>query len=337
MTNKLSRRDFLKAGGTTAAAAMLAGVPGFAAARARAQGENQTYYMVTFVSGIDYWRDCYRGMQDAAEFLGVEAVYTGTPENDIIAEVRVFEEVAGQSPDGILLTVINPDAFIAPINSAIEAGVPVVTFDADSPLSQRYSFVGTGNYAAGVTAARFLGPIVGSGTVAIDSVAAQLNHVQRRQGFLDTLAAEYPDVVTSDDLINDNENNTGVAASKMAATLQANPDIRGIFSTSASGAVGVGQAVREAGLGDQVTIIGFDYDEGTLDLIDSGEINATLAQGTWQMGFWGMMMLYMVRNGLIDSVSDWQAAGISPLPPNVDTGVVVITDENSQYWRSTGG
>ena len=93
------------------------------------------------------------------------------------------------------------------------------------------------------------------------------------------------------------------------------------------------QAVREAGLSDQIKIIAFDYDEGTLDLIDSGQLGATLAQGTWQMGFWGMNMLYAVRNGLIRSVSDWQAAGISPLPPNVDTGVVVISAENSRFWR----
>jgi len=121
----------------------------------------------------------------------------------------------------------------------------------------------------------------------------------------------------------------------MSSLLQANPDIKGIFATDALGAVGVGQAVREAGLSGQIKIIGFDYDEGTLNLIDSGELSATLAQGTWQMGFWGLMMLYMVRNGYIKSVSDWQAAGISPLPPNVDTGVVVITAENSQYWRAS--
>jgi ribose transport system substrate-binding protein len=51
------------------------------------------------------------------------------------------------------------------------------------------------------------------------------------------------------------------------------------------------------------------------------------------MGFWGLLFTYMVRNGMIASVSDWQAAGISPLPPNVDTGVVVINQSNSQFWR----
>ena len=184
----------------------------------RAQGD-QTYYMVTFVSGIDYWRDCYRGMEDAAAELGVNTVYTGTPENDITAQVRVLEEVVGQQPDGVLLTVINPDGLRPTIDAAIDAGVHIVTFDADSPLSKRYSFVGTGNYYAGVVAARYIGREVGSGPVAISSVTAQLNHVQRRQGFIDTLAAEFPAVTTSDDLIVDDQNNSTLAAQGMAAIL----------------------------------------------------------------------------------------------------------------------
>lgn len=324
----MNRRDFLK---TSAAAAVAAGITLPAGMKlARAQ-EEQTYYMVTFVSGIDYWKDCYRGMEDAAAALGVKTVYTGTPENDITAQVRVFEEVAGQQPDGILLTVINPDGLKPAIDAAVANGVHVVTFDADSPLSSRYSFVGTGNYYAGVVAARFLGPLMGAGKAAISSVTAQLNHVQRRQGFIDTLAAEYPDVLTSADLIVDDQNNSTIAAQGMAAMLQANPDIKGIFATDALGGVGVAQAVREAGL--TLPIVAFDYDEGTLDLIDSGALTGTLAQGTWQMGYWGTQMLYAVRNDMIKSVSDWKAAGISPLPPNVDTGVVVINKDNSQYWR----
>ena len=157
---------------------------------------------------------------------------------------------------------------------------------------------------------------------------------QRTQGFIETLAAEFPDVISGDQFIVDNQNTSEQAASGLSALLQADPDIRGVFSSNAQAAIGAAQAIREAGLTEQIAHIGFDFDEGTLDLIDSGQLGATLAQGTWQMGFWGMLFLYMVRNNLIESVSDWQAAGISPLPPNVDTGVVVINQSNSQFWRS---
>jgi len=326
----MDRRDFLKTGGA-AAAAVIGGLT-LPSAASRVQAQDENYTMVTFVSGIDYWRDCYRGMEDAAAEYGVSTVYTGTPENDITAQVRVLDEVIGQNPSGILLTCLNPDGLLASINNAIDAGIPVVTFDADSPQSKRYSFVGTGNYYAGVVAARYLAPIVGEGQVAISSVAAQLNHVERRRGFIETLAAEFPNVTTDDSLIVDGQNNATIAAQGISGVLQANPDVQGIFVTDATGAVGVAGAVRESGL--DLPIVGFDYDEGTLDLIDGGQLNATLAQGTWQMGYWGMQMLKAIVDNEINSVSDWRAAGISPLLPSVDTGVVVITADNSEFWRA---
>lgn len=327
----MDRRNFLKASAASLAAGMLAS-RGFQVGRAQ---ENQTYYMVTFLSGISYWADAFRGMQAAAEYLGVEAIYTGTPEYDITGEVRVLEETLGQEPDGVVLTVIQADALQPTIDAAIENGTALVTFDADSPLSKRYSFLGTGNYAAGVTAARYIGPLVQSGKAAVVTVPTQNNLAQRTQGFIDTLAAEYPDIISGPQYIIDNQNTSEQAASGLAALLQAEPDINAVFSSNAQAAIGAAQALREAGLIDTVQHIGFDFDEGTLDLIDNGQLSATLAQGTWQMGFWGLMFAYMVRNNLIESVSDWREAGILPLPPNVDTGVVVITKDNSRFWRAS--
>ncbi|MBI1282149.1 MAG: substrate-binding domain-containing protein [Anaerolineaceae bacterium] len=327
----MNRREFLKKSSVVAAAGMLA-----------SQGVNllnaqdkQTYAMVTFLSGISYWKDAYRGMQDAAAYLGVETTYNGTEKYDITDEVRVLDETIGQQPDGIVLTVIQADAVKPSIDKAIDSGLALVTFDADSPLSKRYSFLGTGNYQAGVSAARYVGEKTGGkGKSAVITVPSQNNLAQRTQGFIDTIKAEYPDIVTGDEYIVDNQNTSEGAASGLAALLQAEPEINGVFSSNAQAAIGAAQAIREAGIGDKVQHIGFDFDEGTLDLIDNGQLGATLAQGTWQMGFWGLMSAYMVRNSKIQSVSDWKAAAISPLPPGVDTGVVIITKDNSKFWRA---
>ena len=325
----MNRRDFLKRSTMTTAAAMLA-AQGVNLAAAQ---DNQTYYMVSFLSGISFWKDAYRGMQDAAEWLGVEAIYQGEEEYDVTGEVRVLEEVIGTEPDGVLVTVIQADALQPTIDSAIDSGLPVVTFDSDSPLSKRYSFLGTGNYSAGVMAARYVGPLAAGGQAAVVTVPTQNNLAQRTQGFIDTINAEFPDIVTGDSFIVDNQNTSEQAASGLSALLQAEPDIKAVFSSNAQAAIGAASALREAGLTESVAHIGFDFDAGTLDLIDSGELGATLAQGTWQMGFWGLTFAYMVRNGFINSVDDYAAAGISPLPPSVDTGVVVINQENSQFWR----
>jgi ribose transport system substrate-binding protein len=250
--------------------------------------------MVTFLSGIDYWKDCWRGMQDAAEFLNVEATYTGTPEFDITQEVTVLDQVIAQQPTGIAATIMNPEGLLPSINSAIDAGIPLVTFDADSPLSKRYSFLGTGNYASGVMAAHYIGGLVSDGKAAVITVPSQGNLLERTQGFMDTISASYPGITVGDDLIVDNQNNSTDAATKLAALLQADPDVKAVFSTNASAAVGAAQALREAGMTESVSHIGFDYDEGTLDLIDSGQLGATLAQGKLVIGLCRFILFFIV-------------------------------------------
>ncbi len=287
----------------------------------------EEYYMVTFVSGIEYWKGCFAGMKDAAELLGVKAIYTGAPQADVNQQVTVLEQVTAKRPAGIAVTCSNPDGLRAPIDKAIAAGIPVVTFDADSPLSKRYCYLGTGNYNAGAMAARYLAELIGGkGEVAISTVTGQLNHEERKTGFTETLAKEYPNVKVVN-VGNDNNDQT-IAATLVAGFLQAHPNLSGVFCTDALGGVGAATAVREANKVGKVRIVSFDTDKGTLDLIKEGIIDASIAQGTWNMGYWSMMMLYNVKHNLVKPVEGWQTKEINPLPGVVDTGTNVVTKTN---------
>ena len=222
----------------------------------------EEYYMVTFVSGIEYWKGCFAGMKDAADLLGVKAIYTGAPQADVNQQVTVLEQVTAKRPAGIAVTCSNPDGLRAPIDKAIEAGIPVVTFDADSPLSKRYCYLGTGNYNAGAMAARYLAKLIGGkGEVAVSTVTGQLNHEERKAGFMETLEKEYPNVKVVN-VGNDNNDQT-IAATLVAGFLQAHPNLSGVFCTDALGGVGAATAVREANKVGKVRIVSFDTDKGT--------------------------------------------------------------------------
>jgi len=43
----------------------------------------------------------------------------------------------------MMVVAWDPSAVVAPINKAIESGIPVVCVDTDAPDSQRLSFIGT--------------------------------------------------------------------------------------------------------------------------------------------------------------------------------------------------
>ncbi|MDK2992507.1 MAG: ribose transport system substrate-binding protein [Clostridiales bacterium] len=289
--------------------------------------KDEEYYMVTFSSGIEYWKGCFKGFEDAGKQLGVKTIYTGANQYDVNQEVTVLEQVIAKNPAGIAVTCINPDALAAPIKKAKDAGIPIVTFDADSPSSGRYSFLATGNKAAGAMAADYLGKeLNGKGKVAICTLPGQLNHEERVAGFKETMASKYPDIEIVS-TVNGKADQT-IAATMMSGVLQANPDVNGIFASDATSGVGVATAVKEAGKAGQVKIVSFDTDKGTLDLIKEGTITASVAQGTWNMGYWSMMFLYTLHHDLVNPVDGWKDKDINPLPPSVDTGTNMVTKDN---------
>lgn len=292
----------------------------------------EEYYMVTFASGIEYWRGCFKGMEDAAKLLGVKAIYTGAPHSDVNQEVTVLEQVLAKKPAGIAVTCVNPDGLKAPINKAIAAGIPVVTFDADSPASDRYSYLGTSNYNAGATAARFIGKLLGGqGEVGVTTVTGQLNHEQRKAGFVETLQNEYPNIKVV--AVGNDNNDQTKAATLVAGFIQARPNLKGVFCTDALGGVGAAIAVREANAVGKIKIVSFDTDKGTLDLIKEGIISGSIAQGTWNMGYWSMMFLYNTKHNLVKPVAGWKTKGINLLPGNVDTGTNVVTKNNLDSFQ----
>lgn len=289
---------------------------------------SEEYYMVTFLSGMEYWKGCYKGFEDAGKLYGVKTIYTGGPQYDVNQEVTALEQVIAKKPAGIAVTCMNPDALAAPIKKAMDAGIPVVTFDADSPDSGRYSFLGTGNAHAGSVAAKALAEQIGAsgGEVVVITLPGQLNHEQRVAGFKKALESEYKNLKLVQ--VGNGRSDQTEAAKVLAGMLQANPNIKGVFCTDATSGVGAATAVKEANKVGQVKIVSFDTDKGTLDAIKAGVISASIAQGTYIMGYQSMNFLYHLKHNLINPVEGWKEKGINPLPPFVDTGVSIVTKEN---------
>lgn len=293
---------------------------------------DQTYYMVTFLSGYSFWTECWRGFQDAAELLGVEAKYGGTTEYDVNSAVTSLEQIIALNPTGMAVTCMDADAYKDPINNAIEAGIPIVTFDSDSPDSNRTTFIGTSNYAAGVSAADYIGEkLGGQGRVACLTRTGQTNINERIQGFTEELAAKYPDIEMVQ--VVDAGNDENEAATNMSSLLATDSDIDYIFAALQQAVLGTETALAEAGLTGQIKIVGFDTDTTTLDSIKSGSVDATLSQSPYAEGFWSMMYVYMLANqDCIKSADDWYAKGFPSLPATCDSGCAVVTAENADMY-----
>ncbi|MGN6715605.1 substrate-binding domain-containing protein [Anaerocolumna jejuensis] len=292
---------------------------------------SEEYYMVTFLSGYSYWKTCYKGFEDAAKQFGVTPVYGGTTEYDVNEAVTAFEQICAKKPAGIAVSCMDADAYAPVIDKAVADGVNIVTFDSDSPNSDRITFLGTENYAAGAAAANYIGDkLGGSGKVAAVTTTGQSNINERIKGFSETLAANYPNIKLVQ--VVDSGSDEVTCASNVAGLLTNNPDLKYVFCALLLASTGTQQALTEANLTGKIKVVAFDTDDATLDAIKNGAVEATVSQAPYAQGYWSMVYLYFIKHGLINPVDGWMEKGYPSLPKTADSGASIVTKETCDNY-----
>ena len=136
------------------------------------------------------------GAMAKAKELGVEVIWDAPERNDEVKQAQILETFVRQGLDGIAVSCSNPHVLKKAIDKAADAGIPVVTWDSDSPESKRSAFFGVNDYECGRIIGEELGQqIGGKGKVALMSgVQGAQNLTTRLKGCTDVFKAKYPDI-----------------------------------------------------------------------------------------------------------------------------------------------
>lgn len=295
--------------------------------------EGETYYMNVMVSGVEYWFPVYEMFKQAAHSMGCKTAYTGTPEYDVNKQIASFDQVLAKKPAGILVHPMNSDPFIEPINRAVESGVPVVTFAADSPNSKRISYVTSDNNREGAYAADVIAKALGGkGEYGILENPGQDNHDKRVAAFIARMEEKYPDIkLVARAASNQDPTKAYNAVLTMA---QAHPDLGALFMPEANSALGAAQAAQE--LGGKIKVMNADVNGKILDMIKQGQVYGAINPNQGMQGYMGFMLLFLAAHpDLIDPMNDYKRASYNPMGlPVVDNGFAVVTKDNADdfYW-----
>ncbi len=314
-----------------AAAALLGASASMSGAAGLACAPGETYVMNVMVSAHPYWVPVFEGFKQAARALGCEAVFSGTPDYDITKQIASFEQVLVKQPAGILLHPMQADPFIEPINRAIEAGVSVTTFAADSPRSKRTAYITSDNVAEARFAAEEIVKAVGdSAEYGVLENPGQSNHDLRVTALIDYMQASYPKMkLVGRQATNQDPNAAFIAVSAM---LQANPNLAALWIPESGSAEGAVAAAKAAGR--RLVIIHADISPTTLAEIRAGNIHMALNPNQGIQGFIGFMNTFLgAHSDLIDPFNDWKISGFNPMQiPFVDNGFAVITKANADAF-----
>ncbi|HPS00488.1 MAG TPA: substrate-binding domain-containing protein [Candidatus Sumerlaeota bacterium] len=294
----------------------------------------RTYKMVVFLRGIEFWNWAYAGMHDAARSVGPDIkVELVGPENwDSTREAITISDLAEKRVNGILLTAGNSHTLDPAINKAVEAGIPVVTFDSDAPQSKRLGFIGSNNYSmglmAGETMAQWLQGL--GGAIGVCNNEGTFHLEERLRGFRDGVEKVAPGTVIH---VLDDHGDQKASERNFKVLLTTHPEIRGLFGTHGEAGPAAAKAVRDMNLQSKVQILAFDFGKPVLDLIGKGEIRGTVAQNPYLMGYYGFLMMYGASNPQQGATAVPGLYGFSPVPPLIDTGSRILGKDDIEQLK----
>lgn len=336
-----SRRDFVRAMGVLGASGLLAACTsdgddgngngngnGNAAAPAGQVGDFPetpawNFVFVNHVTTNPFFTPTQYGISDASALLGTEFQWTGSETSEISEMVDAFESAIAANADGIAVALVDLEAFNDPITRALEAGIPVVSYNADAP-NERLAYVGQDLYGSGFEMGRRIVDTVGEGKVALFiATPGQLNIQPRIDGAMDAIAELGPNIEPEDIA-------TGPEFAEQVNRVEAwylgNTDATGMYAVDAGSTQGVGQVVEQQSARDQGLLGagGYDLLPETVRLVADGVLDFTIDQQPYLQGFLPVVYLYL-----------YKLSGGVATPSETNTGLVFLDSSSAGLFLGT--
>ena len=256
--------------------------------------------------------------RQAKEFGDVDILWNAPASADQLKQKEILESYITQRVDGIAISSLNGDFLTETINKAIDAGIPVVTWDSDAPKSKRYAFYGVDDFASG----RIMGEeavrlLNGKGKVAIITSMGATNLQRRLDGMKEALAkAPGIQIVETYDIKEDSVR----CAELMATGTKRYPDL-GAWLSTGGWPVFTRNATQVVD-SSKTKIISFDTVQPALDLMREGKVAVLVGQKYFGWGSESVKLLYDIKHG--------------KMPPAtvIDSGLDVVTRENVEDYAA---
>ncbi|MDC2974382.1 sugar ABC transporter substrate-binding protein, partial [Candidatus Pelagibacter sp.] len=268
-------------------------------------------------SGNPFWASVTKGAEEEAKKLGVKLILVAPPqEGDVQAQINQVEDQLAKGVDALALAPGDPNAFAPIVDDAIKSGVPVVFVDTKG-INEGVTFIGTNNMNGAELAAKFICDKTpkGSDVAILTGIESQSTALLRRDGAIKGFKNCGLNIVATQTA----EWDTAKGRSVTESIILKNPNIKAIFASNDNMGLGAMQALKDADMND-VVVVGFDATPDAATSILKGEMTATIAQFSYNMGAYGVKYALELANG-------------GSIDPNIDTGTQLVTKENANDFK----
>ncbi len=246
-----------------------------------------------------FWIAQVQGGEEAARRNGFELIVT-SGEGDVTRQVEAFEDLVNQGVDAISINPLDAQAFGPAMQSAAEAGIPVVCLFSYMEgcvtvlgFEERTNGGLVAQYAVQLLTEKY-GEPRGEVAILLGALGQDIN-TNRAGGFTDVIA-QYPNIsVVAAESTGNWEADRAVALTENWLTAFPNLDL--IYGLSDSLTVPAANVLARAGR-DDILLVSYDGTEIGLSAVADGSLNSTVALLPQYNGFWNVYAAYLVASGV---------------------------------------
>lgn len=285
------------------------------------------FAFVNHVTTNPFFQPTQYGAADACALLNCRYQWQGSEDSVITEMVNATQSAVSSQVDGLAIAVVDVQAFAGPVDQALQAGIPVVSYNADgatdNPGTNRLAYIGQDLFLSGHELGTRIAELVPSGdVVGFIATPGQLNIQPRIDGAQQAIRE-------SGKQINFEAVATGAELPEELNTIrsyaQGHPNLAGMLAVDAGSTQGMGQVVAELNLRDRGLRAagGFDLLDETLRAIQDGHLDFTIDQQPYLQGFLPVLYLYLYKlsGGLLS-------------PSDTNTGLLFVTQDNVEPYLS---
>lgn len=276
--------------------------------------------------GFAFWEQVRLGAQCAVdEAENVEMQWDGvTQETDVTGQQNLLQNFITQGVDGLVYAATDAQVLANTTQSALDQGMTVVNIDSGTqPQPEQVPVFATDNVRAAEEGMDYLAEQIGEeGNIAfIPFQPGSSTNDSRAKGFRQGLE-NYPNIELVAEQSSDSNYNTALQVTEDILT--ANPELDAIYAANEPSTLGAAAAVSQSGREDEITIVGWDATDESIQTLRDGTIDGIVTQNPFEMGYAGVSAaIEMIRTG--ESVEGGDTGSILVTRDNVDSEDVQAT------------
>lgn len=233
-----------------------------------------------------FWSVVKNGVDQAAADMRVTVEYQAPGTFDMVAMAQLIDAAVASNPDGLVVSIPDPDALSESISAAVAAGIPVISINSGSDVAAEMgvlAHIGQTEYEAGFGGGQRMAEAGATNALCVNQEVGNVALDLRCQGFTDAMTeANSSNKVTV--LAVDLADPTG-STGRISAALSQDPTVNAIFTLGPTGAAPALQAVEEAGLLGEMLLATFDLSPDVLAAVRDGNMLFAIDQQQYIQGY----------------------------------------------------